>query len=104
MILNEEIVIMQTDLHKQSDIGTRIRSTRELIGYSREYLAEISDISTKYLYEIETGDKDFSAKILYRLARNLEISMEYIMDGRISYNNKNEEIVEIYRKIKNICF
>lgn len=62
-------------------VGKRIRNIREIRGYTRDYLAEKSEISSKYLYEIETSGKDFSARILYRLAKNLNVSMKYIMVG-----------------------
>ena len=41
------------------NIGGRIRALRELNRYTREKFAEIADISPKFLYEIETGQKDF---------------------------------------------
>ncbi len=41
-------------------IGTRIRYIRELNHYTREELAEYADISSKFLYEIESGQKGFS--------------------------------------------
>ena len=44
------------------DAGHRIRTIRKQRGYSREYLAELSDISTKFLYEIECGKKGFQHK------------------------------------------
>lgn len=39
------------------DVGGRIRELREKKKLSREILAERIDISTKFLYEIETGKK-----------------------------------------------
>lgn len=39
------------------NLGKRILSERLLHNYTREYLAELADISPKFLYEIETGKK-----------------------------------------------
>ena len=39
--------------------GIRIRFLREERHYTREYLAEMADISPKFLYEIESGQKGF---------------------------------------------
>lgn len=44
--------------------GNRIRALRENRGYTREQLAEMADISSKFLYEIEVGNKGFSARTL----------------------------------------
>ena len=46
------------------DAGNRIRYLREKQHYTREQLAEMADISPKFLYEIESGQKGFSADTL----------------------------------------
>lgn len=46
------------------DAGNRIRYLRERQHYTREQLAEMADISPKFLYEIESGQKGFSADTL----------------------------------------
>lgn len=38
-------------------IGKKIMKKRLQRGYTREYLAEMADISAKFLYEIEIGKK-----------------------------------------------
>jgi transcriptional regulator with XRE-family HTH domain len=63
-------------------IGQRIKTLRMSNQFSREYLAELADISPKYLYEIESGKKSCSAYILYRLAFALNTSVDYINDVR----------------------
>lgn len=62
-------------------IGQRIREMREAHSYTREALAELVDISDKFLYEIETGRKGFSADVLCRLSKVLSVSCDYIMLG-----------------------
>lgn len=52
-------------------IGLRIQIIRYKRGYSREKLSELSDISAKFLYEIENGKKGFSADVLLKMARAL---------------------------------
>ncbi len=73
------------------DAGYRIRTIREQRGYSREHLAELSDISTKFLYEIECGKKGFSAQILKRIADSLDTNCDYIMCGE-KKENMNQDI------------
>lgn len=61
--------------------GLRIRKLREKKHYTREELAELAEISSKFLYEIETGSKGFSADTLCRLAEALETNADYILFG-----------------------
>jgi transcriptional regulator with XRE-family HTH domain len=64
-----------------NEAGSRIRNLREINRFTRERFAEIADISPKFLYEIETGQKGFSADTLYRIAKALSVSCEYILTG-----------------------
>ncbi|MCH5263652.1 MAG: helix-turn-helix transcriptional regulator [Lachnospiraceae bacterium] len=50
--------------------------------YTREAFAEIIGISTKFLYEIETGKKGFSANTLYKIATSFGVSCDYIITGK----------------------
>lgn len=52
-------------------------------GYSREKLSENAKISVKFLYEIETDKKGFSAHTLVNLSEALGVSTDYIMTGHV---------------------
>ena len=71
------------------DIGLRIRALREANGYTREAFATRINMSTKFLYEVESGKKGFSAETLYKISRALSTSSDYIMSG-----NKHDKIPE----------
>lgn len=75
-------------------IGTRIRYIRELNHYTREELAEYADISSKFLYEIESGQKGMSAAVLLKISQALEVSCDYIMAGKANYKC-SEELINI---------
>lgn len=75
------------------EIGYRIRELREIQSYTREYLAEVVGISPKFLYEIETGKKGFSADVLYRISKALSVSCDYIMTGEDAKQRGNEKIM-----------
>lgn len=64
-------------------VGERIRQLRKQYGYTREELAELAEISSKFLYEIEKGRKGFSANTLYRIAKGLSVPYEYILEGKM---------------------
>lgn len=72
--------------------GLRIRELREANNMTREVFSEIAEISPKFLYEIEIGQKGFSADTLYRIAKGLSVTTEYILSGE---NNQelSEELV-----------
>lgn len=63
------------------DVGHRIRALREYNQYTRDAFAEKLDISSKFLYEIETGKKGFSVDILYRISKVLSVSTDYLIFG-----------------------
>lgn len=67
-------------------------------GYTREQLAELANISDKFLYEIETGKKGFSATTLLNISKALEVSLDYIMTGTGS--RKYDEIAATLEKFK----
>lgn len=60
-------------------VGKRIRSLRQNKRYTVEELAEMAGISTKYLYQIECGNVCFSTEILYKIARSLEVTTDFIL-------------------------
>lgn len=83
---------------KEVDAGRRIMLLRTQKGYSREFLSEKAGISSKFLYEIETRGKGFSANTLLRLAGALEVTMDYIMigEGNPRYDEKLVSTIEMF--------
>ena len=72
---------MPQELYLQA--GRRIKALRERNGLTREQLAELADISSKHLYEIEIMGKGFSSKTLVGLAKGLEVSCDYVLLGKV---------------------
>jgi len=72
--------------------GIRIRFLREKRRYTREKLSEMAEISPKFLYEIETGSKGFSADTLYKLAKALDTNADYILCGESEKSTENKAI------------
>lgn len=78
------------------DIGMRIWQLRDKFGFSRETLSEMTNISPKFLYEIENGKKGMSAHTLYNLAKVLNVSSDYLLTGKEYTNsNQNPQLAEI---------
>lgn len=83
-------------------VGERIRELREMQNYTREGFAEKVDISSKFLYEIETGKKGFSADTLSRISRALSVSCDYIMFGEEKEQQGIQKIACILEGLKPI--
>lgn len=62
-------------------MGRRIRQRREVLGMSREDLARRLDVTSKFIADLEYGDKGTSVKNPYRLKQILGLSVDYLMDG-----------------------
>lgn len=80
-------------------VGIRIRELRELQGLTGGEFAEKVDITTKYLYEIEEGKRNFSSDVLCRMAENLGVSCDYIMFGKDSIEKTNVEVIALLEKM-----
>lgn len=76
--------------------GERIMKLRLTNNLSREALAELAGISSKFLYEIETGKKGFSACTLERISQALAIRSDYIITG----NQRAKSCEDIYTTIE----
>ncbi len=56
-------------------VGIKVRTLRQKQGLTLEELAFQSDISTKYLHEVETAKYSFSVSVLYSITKALNISL-----------------------------
>ncbi len=66
------------------ELGAKIREVRKECGYTQEKLAEMADIGTMYLGEIERGEKMPSLKIFIQLIESLNVSADYILRNELS--------------------
>ena len=66
----------------QMSIGERIRRQREYMGFTRDQLAELLDITPKFCSDIELGVKGMSIPTLCKLSKVLHISTDYILFGQ----------------------
>lgn len=63
------------------DIGERVKNQRELLGMTREDLAERLDITPRFCYDLELGLKGMSLATLSKLSVALDISSDYLLFG-----------------------
>lgn len=90
-------------IYKES--GERILLVRVMRGYTREELAEKASISPKFLYEIETGKKGFSAIVLYNICKALKVDCDYILTGKenVNYDQKLLEALQLFNQNQTEC-
>lgn len=93
---NAEIGYWRGDL-KLSEMGERIREVRKQQNLTRSQLALYTNISPHYLYEIEKGNKAPSVTILYRIAKVLGVSTDYLLME--SKNTENDELDKLLEKL-----
>ena len=74
------------------EIGLRIRKQRELLGYTREQLAEKLDISPKFCSDIEIGAKGMSIETLQKISKELLVTTDYIIFGKHPVDDKGDII------------
>ncbi len=61
------------------EIGERVRLYRGKKGWTQEKLAQESEVSSKYIYEIEVGNKVMSIIVFYKLIKALEVDANTLM-------------------------
>ncbi len=84
------------------EMGKRIRSKREYLNMSREYLAENLEVSPQFIADIEYGNKGVSIKRLYALCQVLQVSADYILAGERAGEEENKELILAREKVMGI--
>lgn len=79
-------------------LGFRISKLREKRKLTREKLGELANISDRFIYDIETGQKGMSAETLYKLSKALNVTSDYLLFGIENSNNFNS-IIGILSKL-----
>ena len=85
----------------QIEMGRRLRKQRECVDFTREDLAGYLGVSSKFIADIEYGEKGISIRKLYMLSQILEVSADYILAGErygnavdVERDRLKEEILE----------
>jgi len=83
----EYITVDKDTLNKE--IGQRVRKIREYHEMTREKLAEYADISVQFLATIESGKKSMTTYTLYKMAKALQVSPDYLVYGEDMSGSSN---------------
>lgn len=79
-------------------VGARVRKARRLSGMSRRVLSENSDVSPRYLAQLETGEGNISIGLLQRVANALECRIEWLIGEDDPWDTDSLQILERYRE------
>ena len=83
---------------KKAAIGARLREARNQRKLTQEQLAEMLDIGTTYISDIERGAKFPSLSLFIKIVDALGVSSDYILRGEIEAG-KNCIYDEITKKL-----
>ncbi|MCR5154692.1 MAG: helix-turn-helix domain-containing protein [Lachnospiraceae bacterium] len=82
-------------MYDQSEVGERLRLSREEKKMTRDDFSEAVDLSVQFYSEVEKGKKGLSVESLYRICEIHDISADYILFGE-----KNRETRETPLEVK----
>lgn len=82
-------------------MGHRIRNLRSIHHLSQADLAEIIDVSTNYIGQIERGDRKPSLETLVSLCNALHTSMDYILSDSIDLD-EDQVTLDILAKLNTL--
>lgn len=91
------------------EIGLRIQELRKERNMTREDLAEKAEISSKFVYEIESGKKGLSAESVLKISKALSVSSDYLLTGegkgkRGKFDNLNPKQLKRLEKIIKLIY
>ena len=78
------------------EIGNRIRQLRTKKGFSQEKLAELSNLNTSYIGQIERGEKNPSVDTVYNIAKALEVDLSFLFKNISDSENNNPYPHKVY--------
>lgn len=80
-------------------LGLKIKKLRERRKLTREKLGEMAEISDRFIYDIETGQKGISAETLYKLSRALNVTSDYLLFEAEENKNELSYVTEILKNL-----
>ncbi|MCC8104051.1 MAG: helix-turn-helix transcriptional regulator [Clostridiales bacterium] len=82
-------------MQSKLEIGTRLRQLREALGYTHEELAEMINVSPRFCYDMELGNRGMSLNTLCSLAEALNTTCDYLLFGPEDNDSKNQHDLDM---------
>src|SRR5207302_6969769 len=84
-----------------SALGDKIRELRKKKGYTLEKLAELSESSKSYIWELENKNPPRpSAEKIAKIAHQLDTTIEYLLDEGESLSTEDADDAKFYRQYR----
>lgn len=77
-------------------LARRLRDVRDAKGMSRRVLSEKSNISQRYLAQLEAGKGNISVSLLERVAQALGVPMHALIVPNLAVDREAQEIAALY--------
>ena len=83
--------------HKLKEVGSRVQQARKKLKLSQAELAEMVQISTSHLSDIENGKTNIGLDIFISLTEALQVSADWLLQTNVPQVNtiQNQEASEI---------
>lgn len=75
-------------------LGLRIKYMRQQVGITQKQLAQSISVAPSTVGQYEQGSREPSIDILIRIAKTLNISLDYLLTGEEYKNNTHEPILK----------
>ena len=80
--------------------GERIQKLRKARGLTQEKLAEMCDLHSTYIGQIERGEKNATIESIYRIAIGLNLPVSKLLENvELLDNNSNNIPLHIYQQL-----
>jgi transcriptional regulator with XRE-family HTH domain len=87
-------------------LAKRLKQTRKDKDLSQQVLANLSDVHISNIGRYERGDAQPSAEVLNRIAKALEVSPDFLMNGTIQDKAENSlsdnDLLNQFRKVEKL--
>ena len=84
-------------------IGSKVKSLRKLKNLTQEQLAESINVSWRTISNLETGKVIPKLDLIYGLAKHFDITIDELLDTRITKNKSVTRIRKENQVIQTIC-
>lgn len=84
----------------QKRLGDKVRKARSRTNMSRRVLGEKSGVSPRYLAQLESGTGNISVALLHRVARALDLRIEWLLAEEDPWNSEVVRMSELFRQAR----
>ncbi|MEX1065506.1 MAG: helix-turn-helix transcriptional regulator [Aquisalimonadaceae bacterium] len=99
--------VNQTERQNADDLGrnlaflsARVRALRARRGMTRKDLSRHSDISERYLAQLENGDANPSIALLLRIAAAMDVDIQELLPSRVNTGLRMTPLLELLQRLR----